>query len=168
MQTAQANPQTPPPVPQPAPSNTLPPVRRAPTGERAIAAAVALACLAVLATAAFLQPSPEGHGTHEALGLPPCGFATVFELPCITCGMTTAFAHAANADFPRAFLTQPLGAALAIAAASAFWIAAYVAATGSSVGRQFLKPFAGRGLWLVLAAALAAWAFNALRWRLTM
>ncbi|MCA9610613.1 MAG: hypothetical protein KC619_33690, partial [Myxococcales bacterium] len=38
--------------------------------------------LAVLVTAAMLTPSPEGHGTHTQLGLPPCGFLVYTGYPC--------------------------------------------------------------------------------------
>jgi hypothetical protein len=150
-------------------SRSIPPsvARCVPIGERVTAGAVAVACLAVLTTAALLRPDPAGHGTHESMGLPPCGVATAFDFPCLTCGMTTSFAHAANGELGAAFLTQPFGAGLAIAAASAAWIAAYVAATGSTIGRLFGRALLGRGLWGILALAIAAWAFTAIRWRMT-
>ena len=42
---------------------------------RVIGAAVALPCLVVLVLAAWVTPNPEGLGTHQQLGLMPCGFS---------------------------------------------------------------------------------------------
>jgi hypothetical protein len=49
--------------------------------------------LALLATAAWLEPDPRGIGTHQQLGLPPCTFQKMFNRPCPSCGMTTAWSH---------------------------------------------------------------------------
>ncbi|MDP7273853.1 MAG: DUF2752 domain-containing protein [Planctomycetaceae bacterium] len=45
------------------------------------------------ALAVSLTPDSNGFGTHRQLGFPPCSFQTMFEIPCPSCGMTTAFAH---------------------------------------------------------------------------
>ncbi len=55
--------------------------------------------------------------------------------------MTTAFAHAANGDLISALITQPLGAALALAAAMAVFLGVYTVITGSRTASLF------RGLW---------------------
>ncbi len=47
----------------------------------------------VLITAAILEPSPEGMGTHEQLGLSPCYFPEKLGVSCPACGMTTSWAH---------------------------------------------------------------------------
>ena len=60
-----------------------------------------------------------------------CGWITAMNLPCPTCGMTTAFAHAANGDMLASLGTQPLGFVLAIATAMSLLLGTYVAATGS-------------------------------------
>ncbi|MEC9374691.1 MAG: hypothetical protein VYC34_12640, partial [Planctomycetota bacterium] len=70
--------------------------RAAPTSERLLAALAAAAFIAVLIVAATLTPSPDGHGTHTRLGLTPCPWVLTLNKPCPTCGMTTAFAHAAD------------------------------------------------------------------------
>ena len=70
------------------------------------------AAAAVLATAAWLEPDPLGHGTHTQLGLPPCGFLWLTELPCPACGLTTAFAHGVRGSLGQAALANPVGLAL--------------------------------------------------------
>ena len=47
----------------------------------------------VLLTAAVLEPSPEGMGTHQQLGLSPCYFPKNLGVPCPACGMTTSWAY---------------------------------------------------------------------------
>ena len=140
--------------------------RPAPTATRRIAGGlVAAAVLAVLGLAAWLRPSPSGIGTHLQLGLMQCGWVSAFGKPCPTCGMTTSFAHAAHGHLERAVAAQPMGAALALASAAAFWIGLHVAVTGSDLGRvcgNLLRP---RVLWLIAGAAGAAWAYKLLVWR---
>lgn len=136
------------------------------TGSRRIlGAAVAAGALSLLAVAAWLKPSSTGVGTHLQLGLMQCGWVTAFGKPCPTCGMTTAFAHAAHGDLASAAVAQPMGAALAVAASAAFWIGLHVCLTGSALGRvcgNLLRP---RVLWLFAGAVGAAWAYKLLVWR---
>lgn len=89
-----------------------------------------LFCALTLATAVWLKPSPAGHGTHEALGLPPCGFILRSGLPCPTCGMTTSFAHAVRGRFISAFVVQPAGFAFAILTVVLMFSAGSIAITG--------------------------------------
>lgn len=44
------------------------------------------------ALAIRLEPDPRGYGTHQRLGFPECSFRTWLEIPCPSCGGTTAFA----------------------------------------------------------------------------
>jgi hypothetical protein len=79
-----------------------------------------LVLLALLATAASLEPRASGLGTHEQLGLPPCTFYTWYRRRCPSCGMTTAWSHAVRGQIPaalRANVGGTLLAALAVAAA---------------------------------------------------
>lgn len=133
-------------------------------GERVVSAVVALGCLGVLVIAARLTPAPAGHGTHMQMGLPGCGFLAATGHPCPTCGMTTAFAHAAHGHFLASFVTQPFGCVLAIAMAGAFWVALQGAATGSRVGVMFAGLLKPRALWVIGGLVLAAWVYKLATW----
>lgn len=141
-----------------------PTLRRIPYRERFLAALAAIAFLSVLALAAWLEPSSRGHGTHTALGMPPCSWAALTGYPCPTCGMTTSFAHAANGNLLKAFAVQPFGAFLALTAAAGFWIAGHSAVTGSYAARAVTRSMSTPILWLTLAALLAAWVYKLLTW----
>jgi hypothetical protein len=137
---------------------------RAALGERVGAALIALCCLMPLILAAGLSPDPRGAGTHTQLGLPVCGWTTAFDAPCPTCGMTTAFALAVHLRPLEAFRAQPMGFLIAVGAAAGFWIALYVAATGSLLGRTCGRLLTPRALWIAAALTAAAWAYKWLTW----
>lgn len=80
---------------------------------RFVCVVVALMCVAVLATAASVRPDPRGYGTHERLGLRPCGFQLMFNLPCPSCGSTTSFAHFVRGEFGNSARTNPAAMLLA-------------------------------------------------------
>lgn len=132
--------------------------------ERLICAVFAGAILTVLVIASSLEASPVGFGTHTQLGLAECGFVAMFGYPCATCGMTTAFSHAADFSLFQAVLAQPAGAVYAVASAAAFWVLAYVAWTGSGAGRTLLHAVGGKLLWGGLILLGAAWAYKVLTW----
>ncbi|MBX2851468.1 MAG: DUF2752 domain-containing protein [Phycisphaeraceae bacterium] len=128
---------------------------------RLLALVLALVCASPLVFAATLTPSAAGMGTHTQMGLSECGFVLATGLPCATCGCTTAFAHAADGSLLTSLITQPFGAALALALAMMALIAGWSAVSGmrlEPVGRlmatkAFVLP------WLVLL--LAAWGYKA-------
>lgn len=97
---------------------------------RLLALAIAAGSLAVLLTAAWLVPSADGVGTHQALGMQPCGFLMQTGLPCPGCGMTTSFSYAVRGRMIASFIAQPFGMLLCVLTAAAFWSALYVAVTG--------------------------------------
>ncbi len=125
---------------------------------------VAVLCLGALTGAAWLQPAAAGHGTHEQVGLPPCVWPLVFGIPCPTCGMTTAFARAADGDLPHAFHAQPFGLLLAMGVAAAFWVGLYGCVTGSRVGELCGTMLRPKMLWGLAAVAAAAWAYKIATW----
>lgn len=133
-------------------------------GSRAASGVVATGCLGVLAVAAWMNPSARGHGTHTQIGLPPCSWAIWFDKPCPTCGMTTAFSHAGEARWLSAVLTQPAGAALAIATATAFWLALHVALTGSRLGAMTGWLVRPRTMTLLGAGLIGAWVYKIVTW----
>lgn len=136
--------------------------RRAPVGERVAAAFVGACFLGVLVVAAWLRPASGGVGTHEQLGLEPCVWLSAFGTPCPTCGMTTAFSHAAHGSPLASFRAQPLGAVLALGAAVGFWIALHVAVTGSNAGRTVGFLFSTRGVVLGVGGLIGAWVYKML------
>lgn len=133
-------------------------------GPRLVAGVVACGCLAMLGIGAWLVPSAAGHGTHQRLGLAPCGWVLAFGKPCPTCGMTTAVAHAADADFAAAFVAQPMGLVIALGAATLFWGAMHVALTGSRLGTVAARAMTPRLLWVLAALTGAAWAYKFATW----
>jgi hypothetical protein len=132
---------------------------------RVVAMTVAVGAAAVLGLAAFLTPAAEGLGTHEQLSLPGCGWVTVADLPCPTCGMTTSFAHAADGNLLASARTQPLGFVLALATAMAFLLGIYVVITGSTVHRALGRMLTARFVWAVGAFALMSWGYKVLTYK---
>jgi hypothetical protein len=123
-----------------------------------------LGALTLLVLSASLTPDAKGHGTHTRLGLPACGFVVALNKPCITCGMTTSFALAANGRLGRAIVVQPAGALLAIFTASTVWIAGAVAVFGARVHEPFAVLLRPKPLLTFGAFVLAAWAFKWFTW----
>ncbi|MCA9102892.1 MAG: DUF2752 domain-containing protein, partial [Planctomycetales bacterium] len=72
--------------------------------------------LVLLTTALWLQPATEGRGTHQQLGLPPCTFVELFQQPCPSCGMTTAWSHVVRGHWLSALACNAGGAMLAVTA----------------------------------------------------
>jgi hypothetical protein len=60
-------------------------------------------------TACLLTPSSTGYGTHQQLGLPPCGFLTLTGYPCPSCGITTSLAYLLHGDVVHSLVSQPFG-----------------------------------------------------------
>lgn len=131
---------------------------------RLIATVTAGLCLALLLTAASLSADPHGLGTHEQLALPACSWPALFNAPCPTCGMTTAFTHASGLDLPRAFVTQPMGALLAVATSVTFWFALHSALTGSRALTAFASLLSGKGTYVAIGLLIAAWAYKGVTW----
>ncbi len=131
---------------------------------RLIATFTALACLTLLIVSAWLSPSGDGHGTHTQLGMPPCAWAMWLDSPCATCGMTTAFAHAADGDLAGSFVTQPMGMMLAVVVAAVFWGGVYQASTGSRVDAAFARLLRGRAIAGAGALVLASWVYKIITW----
>jgi hypothetical protein len=112
--------------------------------------------LGLLVTSAILSPSSAGTGTHKQLGLPSCGMLESTGIPCATCGMTTAFAYAADGRLIKSFSTQPAGALLAIIVATMVVGSGFTLLTGASMSQMFLpflrpRPLIVFGVFLALA-----------------
>lgn len=131
-----------------------------PASRRVIAIVVFAALTMLLGVAAWLEPAAEGIGTHMQLHLPPCGWIAIADLPCPTCGMTTAFAHAANGDLLHSFLAQPLGCILAVSVAMIWLVSIQVMITGSRLGGAVSRLWTRHVAWALAFAVVAAWGFK--------
>lgn len=80
---------------------------------RVLLVAWSLFLTAGFALAVSLDPDPRGFGTHQRLGLPPCTFRIMFDVPCPSCGMTTSFAHFVRGQFLRSAQANVAGLLLA-------------------------------------------------------
>jgi Protein of unknown function (DUF2752) len=109
------------------------------------------------ALAGGMEPDPRGYGTHERLGLPPCTFRTLFDLPCPSCGMTTSFSCMTRGRFAEAAQANIGGALLAVVCAAQIpwcWL---------SASRGRLWGISRPGPWL-LSIALGVSLVSALNW----
>jgi hypothetical protein len=144
------------------PTRFVRPIAPAPLGfpERLVAGGVALACLSLLLIAVHLTPSPDGLGSHQALGLPACGFLLRFGLPCPSCGMTTAFCWMVRGNVAASFYVQPMGAVLAILCGMTVWASVYIALSGQPAHRLLSFLPAKYHLIPLLGIARAAWGWK--------
>ena len=137
---------------------------RAPFWSRVFSACIAIACLAVLTTGAWLTPSAQGHGTHTDLGLKPCMWAVTLDKPCMTCGMTTSFAEAGEGRWVSSFLTQPMGSFLVLLTSVVFWGALVQTISGARIGTM-IQPALRPRVFIVLGAMLLlAWGYKVITW----
>lgn len=116
-------------------------------------AAAAVFLLALLATAAWLTPSPAGHGTHQQLGFSECFFVSQWGVRCPSCGMTTAWARLLNGDLRGGVAANAAGVLLALLAIiTAPWLLV------SAISGQwwYCRPQASLVLTLLAAVALVA------------
>ena len=98
-------------------------------------------CAAMMALALYLHPDPFGigMGTHQELGLPPCGWQQHLGIPCPTCGCTTAVSYFAHAHPLKSFLTQPFGFAVALIATLLLPLTLWGIVTGQWKGPSTFK-----------------------------
>lgn len=119
---------------------------RVPASARArlLSLAFAIPTGAVLAIAAWLEPSPLGHSTHTQLGLNQCSFLTLTGYPCPMCGATTSFTLMAHLRPLDALQNQPFAVLLFLMTLAVF---------GISVA-ELLQP---RGRWGRLLGRIEPW-----------
>lgn len=134
----------------------------APWLTRLVALAVAGACLGVLVTAASIEPSGAGVGTHKQLGLQSCALLDRTGIPCPSCGMTTSFAWFVRGNLFASLYVQPMGTALALAAACTVWGGAYIGFTGRPIHRLVTLFPATRLLLVILGLFIGAWGWKLL------
>ncbi len=131
---------------------------------RIIAGILAMVSLALLVLAGQLTPADAGYGTHEQLGMSPCGFLERTDYPCPTCGMTTAFTFVVHGKLPAAFATQPAGALLAVLCVFLAIGGAYVALVDRDYSGLifYLDQHLVKILYLMLGVLLAGWGLKCL------
>jgi len=129
---------------------------------RMYALGVSLSAITLLVIAFFLTPSSQGVGTHQQLGLPTCGWILAANLPCPTCGMTTAWSYTVRGELPSAFMSQPLGTLLAIAAFVVAIGGMVTACTGRSFNALFYRFPPSKIFIVVSVLALLSWGFKIL------
>jgi len=123
---------------------------------------VSIASIALLSLAFLLTPTADGIGTHTQLGLPVCGWILAADLPCPTCGMTTAWSHTVRGELPSAFMAQPMGMLLAIVAILIAIGGFITAITGYSFNAFLYIYTPSKILIIVGALTLASWGFKIL------
>ncbi|MFO0872001.1 MAG: DUF2752 domain-containing protein [Pirellulales bacterium] len=104
-----------------------------------------------------LTPHPQGFGTHQGLGLPPCTIVQWTGERCPTCGMTTSWAWLIRGELRRSVSANVGGMLLGLIA-----LAAIPWTLGSAwLGRWWgLTPdprYGVAGLLVVLAVTLIDW-----------
>ncbi len=65
--------------------------------------------LVMFAIAWYLTPNPQGHGTHQQLGLPPCMIYYLTGRPCPSCGLTTSVSAIVHGQLRLAWRANPIG-----------------------------------------------------------
>jgi len=127
---------------------------------RGVAAAVIGGCVLLFAVALRLEPAAGGVGTHEQLGLAPCGMMMLWGVPCPTCGMTTAFAHAARGRLASAFHAQPAGLTLVVAIGLAAMAAGKTLVTARTYRVNWFRLSPTRVGFGVVALMLGGWVYK--------
>jgi len=120
-------------------------------------ATVFVLAAAVLTTAALLTPDPSGVGTHQQLGLPPCGFLVVTGLPCPACGMTTSFSHMIRFEAVSACISNPIGAMLFLLTVAAVPVSGYGLLRNRRVAPMLERLHVDKIAILVAVALVVTW-----------
>ena len=117
--------------------------------------------LGLLVTAARLSPSPQGLGTHQQLGLPPCTFRVVFDNRCPACGMTTSWSHMVRGHVVDSLRANVGGALLAVMAL----VAAPLLLASALRGRWIVRP---PGEWAAVAITGSVLVVTMIDWTIRM
>jgi hypothetical protein len=137
---------------------------RATRSERVFQVGLAAGLAGLVALGAVLTPSPEGVGTHTALGLPACRMILETGHPCPTCGVTTAFALASHGRWWEALVTQPLGFVLFLGVVGGIVLNVAAAAAGRSWFGLVTVQRAFMALMVLVALTLVSWGY---KWSVT-
>jgi hypothetical protein len=132
--------------------------------DRSVAALVAVVAVVLTVVLAGATPDARGHGTHEQFDMAVCGWPLHYNIPCPTCGCTTAACQLVHGDVVGAFVTQPFGAAIALAGL----LLGLHALSCLVRGRSFVDLLVRLPFWRIVAGAvvllLLAWGYKYLVW----
>ena len=123
-------------------------------------AAAALALAGFLTFGLFVEPSVDGHGTHEKLGLPPCMTMEVLGIPCPGCGVTTSVALASRGRLAESFTNQPFGLFVAFVGVLLVPWAVAGHLRGRNLWVEFRRLVGKRALLACSLLLLAAWVWK--------
>lgn len=126
---------------------------------RCLAALIGLVLLSLLGAAAWLEPNPEGLGTHQQLGLPPCSMILLLGIRCPSCGMTTSWAHFMNGAWWSSLQANLAGFLLAAVALACCGWSGWTAVTGRVPARRWQWRLC-LALIAALVIAIAQWGFR--------
>lgn len=132
--------------------------------DRSVAVLVVAAAIVVVWLLAGVHPDARGHGTHEQLGMAPCGWAEELGRPCPTCGVTTAATHVVHLQPVEAVRVQPFGAALALLGLLLAVLALHSLLTGRSFAARIRSGPYGYVVVGLLLLFLASWGYCWLTW----
>ncbi|HED66748.1 MAG TPA: DUF2752 domain-containing protein [Planctomycetes bacterium] len=121
---------------------------------------VGLGVLAIVVVGVFLHPDPRGHGTHEQLGLEPCGLLEHWNVPCPGCGVTTAATLLAQGHPIASLRTQPFGFLLSALLPVVFLWMLRLHLGGRDVWLELRGRSWTRWSGWALAVMLLAWAYK--------
>ncbi len=124
---------------------------------RVLAFVSGVGVLAVLLTARSLEPSSDGFGTHQQLGLPPCTSIVLFGIKCPSCGMTTSWSLATRGRFVEAAGVNAGGLLLAIIAMAYLPASCYFSWRGRSTRGSWFSMALGVSILTSLAVAVVQW-----------
>ncbi len=135
-----------------------------PLVDRVIALAVLGTAIPLVWLLASVAPDARGHGTHEGLGMEPCGWPMQYGIPCPTCGVTTSACLMVHGSPIQSIVTQPFGAYLTLIGLWSALIAAFCLAKK----RSYLAwiGFLPYGMVVVVGVVLLllSWAYLWMTW----
>lgn len=121
-----------------------------------------LGVLSLLATARCLEPTEQGYGTHQQLGLPECVSRELWGVPCPACGMTTSWALVARGQWTLAANSNAGGFLLALIALAVVPTSCYWLAVGKTFPGDRACWILGMSIFAALAVAIAQWCWRML------
>ncbi|MEO0481271.1 MAG: DUF2752 domain-containing protein [Planctomycetota bacterium] len=134
------------------------------TTDRVFAVLVLLTAIGIVYLLGSVEPDHRGHGTHEQLGLDPCGWPQAYGKPCPTCGATTAATWLVHGRPDRALQMHAFGAMVAALGLLGTWHALWSLIRRDSFGLRLARLPLRRIAVLLPIVLLFSWAWNWWTW----